>query len=87
VIATFVAVLAAGHFPAGFNEAFVAPIVKEPGVNAIHFRPFRPNSNLSLLSKLRERLVVRQLMDYYLTSADLLLYSRDQYGHESGRIH
>ena len=63
--------LAAGHFPAAFKEAFVTPIVKKSGLDATDVSSYRPISNLSVLSKLLERLVLRQLMKY-LTSADLL---------------
>jgi hypothetical protein len=61
---------AAGHFPAGFKEAFIIPLVKKPGLNTVDINSYRPKSNLSMQSKLLERLVVRQLM--HLTSADLL---------------
>jgi hypothetical protein len=71
VVELFNRSLAAGHFPAGFKEAFVTPIVKKPGLDATDVSSYRPITNLSTLSKLLERLVVRQLMDY-LTSADLL---------------
>jgi hypothetical protein len=60
--------LAAGHFPAGFKEAFITPLVKRPGLDATDVNSYRPISNLPVISKLLERLVVRQLMEY-LTSA------------------
>ena len=63
--------LAAGHFPAAFKEAFVKPTVKKSGLDATDVSSYRPISNLSVLSKLLERLGLRQLMKY-LTSADLL---------------
>jgi hypothetical protein len=62
---------AAGHFPAGFKEAFVMPLVKKPGLHVADANSYRPISNLSVTSKLLERLVARQLM-HYLTSAGLL---------------
>jgi len=37
--------------------------VKKPGLDAVDASSYRPISNLSVLSKLQERLVVRQLMD------------------------
>ena len=61
----------AGHFPATFKEAFITPIVKKPGLDVTSVSSYRPNSNLSLLSKLLECLIVRQLTEY-LSSADLL---------------
>jgi len=63
--------LSEGHFPVVFKEAFVTPIVKKPGLDAIDTSSYRPISNLSVLSKLLGRLVVSHLMKY-LMSADLL---------------
>jgi len=63
--------LAAGHFPACFKEAYITPVIKKAGLDAADVRSYRPISNLPVLSKLLERLVVQQLMDY-LTSANLL---------------
>jgi hypothetical protein len=63
--------LAAGHFPAGFKEAFITPLVKKPGLDVADVNSYRPISNLSVISKLLERLVALQLMQY-LTSAGLL---------------
>ena len=54
-----------------FKEAFITPIVKKPGLDTAEPSSYRPISNLPVLSKLLERLVVRQLMDY-LSSTDLL---------------
>jgi len=59
------------HFPAAFKEAFVTPIVKKPGLDDTDVSSYRPISNLPVLSKLLQRLVARQLMDYLLSS-DLL---------------
>ena len=67
--------LAAGYFPAAFKEAFVTPIVKKSGLDATDVSSYRPISNLSVLSTLLERLVLRQLMKY-LTSATLLTSCR-----------
>jgi Reverse transcriptase (RNA-dependent DNA polymerase) len=62
---------AIAHFPAAFREVFVTPIVKKPGLDATDVGSYRPISNMSVLSKPLERLVLRQLMKY-LTYADLL---------------
>jgi len=45
--------------------------MKKQGLNPTDASSYRPISNLSVLSKLLERIVVRQLM-MYLTDADLL---------------
>lgn len=58
-------------FPAGFKQAFIKLIIRKAGVDITDVGSYRPISNLSVLSKLLERLVVRQLMDY-LASARLL---------------
>ena len=63
--------LTVGHFPVNFRDAFITPIVKKPGMDASDVRSYRPISNLSVLSKLLERLVARQLT-CYLNAANLL---------------
>jgi len=63
--------LSTGHVPAEFKEAFITPIVKKPGSDTADSSSYRPISNLSVLSKLLERVVARQLLNY-LTSAHLL---------------
>jgi len=51
-----------GHFPAAFKEAFITPTVKKAGLDPTDVSSYRPISNLRVLSKLLERLVVRQLI-------------------------
>jgi hypothetical protein len=58
-------------FPAVFKEVFISPILKKSGLDYADVNSYRPVSNHLVLSKLLERLLVRQLLDY-LTSADLL---------------
>ena len=67
--------LSEGHFPAVFKEAFITPVMKKPGLDDADTSSYRPISNLPVLSKLLERLVVRQLMGY-LSSADRLRFYR-----------
>jgi len=71
VVTLFNRSLGSGHFPGGFKEAFITPVVKKAGLDVTDVSSYRPISNLSVLSKLLERLVARQLMDY-LESSDLL---------------
>jgi len=71
VVELFNRSLAAGHFPACFKEAFITPVIKKAGLDASVVSSYRPISNLPVLSKLLERLAVKQLMDY-LTTANLL---------------
>ena len=72
------------HFPNYFRHAFITPIVKKPNLDPTDVSSYRPISNLPVLSKLLERLVVRQLLDY-LTSMDLLptLQSGFRAGHST----
>ena len=53
-----------GGFPAAFKVAFITPIVKKQGLDAASTSSYRPISNLSVVSKLMERLVAKQIMDY-----------------------
>ena len=63
--------LADGHFPASFKDSFVTPVLKKSGLDEASPSSYRPISNLSVISKLLERLVARQLVTY-LNSACLL---------------
>jgi hypothetical protein len=63
--------LITGHFPHIYKSAFITPLIKKAGMDVSDCRSYRPISNLSVVSKLLERLVARQLMDY-LRSNDLL---------------
>jgi len=63
--------MSAGHFPATFKEAFITPAIKKPGLDAMDAQSYRPISNLTVVSKLLERIVARQLKSY-LQSFDLL---------------
>ena len=62
---------AEGQFPAAFKEAFITPIVKKPGLDVNDIASYWPISNLTVVSKVMERLAAKQLMDY-LKIADLL---------------
>ena len=76
--------LSTGYFPTCFKEAFITPVIKKPGLDAADANSYRPISNLSVISKLLERLIVQQLMEY-LTSANLLpqLQSGFRQGHST----
>ena len=54
------------------------PLLKKPDLDSADLRSYRPTSNLSVVSKLRERIIFRQLCSY-LSAADLL--PRLQYMH------
>ena len=63
--------LATCRFPGRFKDAFITPIVKKAGLDPTDASSYRPISDLPVLSKLLERLVVHQLMNY-LTLNNLL---------------
>ena len=56
--------LTAGQFPSKFKQSFITPILKKPGLDKEDVRSYRPISNLSVLSKVIERLAARRLTDY-----------------------
>ena len=76
VLAPFLATLfnrslALGTFPSQFKAAHITPLLKKIDLDSADVKSYRPISNLSVLSKLLERLVARQLLDY-LTAENLL---------------
>jgi len=54
-----------------FKAAFIAPLLKKSGMYPADTTSYQPISNLSVLSKLLERLVAQQLISY-LMAHDLL---------------
>ena len=46
--------LQTGHFPEGWKEALVHPLLKKPGLDAVN-KNLRPVSNLAFVSKLTEK--------------------------------
>ena len=63
--------LSMGSVPTSFKAAYITPLLKKPDLDSADPKSYRPIANLSVLSKLLERLVVRQLLDY-LNAARLL---------------
>ena len=59
--------LSTGLVPPSFKETYITPLMKKPDLNPADVKSYRPISNLSVLSKLLERLVARQLLDYLNT--------------------
>jgi len=60
--------LSRGYVPAAFKEAYITPFLKKADLDPADARSYRPISNLSVLSKLLERL---------LTSYSSILIQRD----------
>ena len=56
--------LTTGRVPATFNVATITPLPKKPGLDTADAKNYRPISNLSVLSKMLERVVAKQLVNY-----------------------
>ena len=50
--------------PSSFKSAYITPILKKPDLDSAAAASYRPISNLSVLSKLLQRFVAKQLTDY-----------------------
>jgi len=57
--------------PTVFKSALITPLIKKPDLDSTDPRSYRPISNLSVVSKLLEHIIFRQLYSY-LSTADLL---------------
>ena len=60
-----------GVVPSSFKSAYITPLLKKADLNSAEASSYRPISNLSVVSKLLERLVSKQLVNY-LKDNDLL---------------
>jgi hypothetical protein len=58
-------------FPDRYKTTYITPLIKKPGLVTTDARSYRPISNLTVASKLLERLVARQVIDH-LQSINLL---------------
>ena len=56
--------LLSGSVPSKLKEAVVVPIIKKRGLDCNNLKNFRPVSNLTFISKLLERVVLRQLQQH-----------------------
>jgi hypothetical protein len=56
----------------------VKPLLKKPSLDPNHLKNYRPVSNLSFMSKVLEKVVLRQLQSY-LTAHDLICHSQSAY--------
>ena len=65
--------LQSGRFPLVWKKAYVRPLIKKPSLAPI-FASYRPVSNLSLVSKLTEKAMVKQLTQYMDTNSLLPSY-------------
>ena len=55
---------ALGLVPDVFKSAYITPLLKKPDADTTDVKQYRPISNLSVLSKLLERLVAKQLLEH-----------------------
>jgi len=67
-----------GVVPTLFKSAYITPLLKKPDLDPADAKSYRPISNFSVLSKLLERLVARQIIEY-LTENRLLLKLQSAY--------
>jgi hypothetical protein len=63
--------MSTGVFPDQYKTAYITPIIKKPGLVITDARSYQPTSNLSVASKLLDRLVTRQVINH-LQSNNLL---------------
>ena len=78
----FNASLQQGYVLSIFKSAFITPLLKKSDLDSADVKAYRLISNLSVLSKLLERLVARQLLDYlnaHHLLPDCQVWSHDSY--------
>ena len=63
--------LLTGNMPQNMKEALLCPLLKKPNLDLQQFKNFRLVSNLSFVSKLIERAVCDQLLEYTVTTGKL----------------
>src|SRR6218665_1158094 len=56
--------ISTARVPTIFKIATITPLLKKPGLDTADVRSHRPISNLSVLSKMLERVVSKQLVNY-----------------------
>jgi hypothetical protein len=74
LVELFSPLLSLGVVPSIFKLAYITLLLllKTADLEPVDAKSYRPISNLTLLTKLLERLVARQLLDYFTTSKLLL---------------
>ena len=61
--------VAAPMLPSSQTTAIVTPALKKPSLDSSDMKNYRPISNLSFMSKVVERIVVRQLLEYFTANS------------------
>ena len=78
--------ISSGVAPASFRSAFITPLLKKADLDPADPKSFRPISNLSVISKLLERIVAKQLVKYLKDNSFLPnLQSAYRAGHSIGQ--
>ena len=76
--------LTEGCVPDAFKSAVVSPLIKKPNLPSNDFKNYRPVSGLSFISKLVERVVAKQLLEYiHVHNLDNLYQSAYKAGHST----
>src|ERR1043165_3048465 len=83
VLAPFITALlntsiSSGVVPLSMKTAIVTPILKKPTLDSLDLKNFRPVSNLSLISKLLEKIISQQIT-FYLDRNSLLSKCQSAY--------
>ena len=60
-----------GRLPSSQTTAIVTPALKKPSLDPSDMKNYRPISNLSFMSKVVDRIVVRQLSEYFAANSRL----------------
>ena len=73
VLAPFITVLfnrslSSGSVPSTFKDAYITPLLKKASMDPADVQSYGPISNLSVMSKLLERLVAKQFVEYVSSS-------------------
>jgi len=63
--------LRSGRVPQSFKSAYITPLLKNAGLDNTDVKNYRPFSNLTVISKLLERVILRRLLEH-LKVNDLL---------------
>ena len=56
--------LQSGFVPSSYKNALVKPLLKKPGLDPNSLKHFRPVSNLSFLSKILEKIILKRLLQH-----------------------
>ena len=59
--------LESGTFPTSYKHALITPLLKKPNIDPHSLNNYRPISNLSIFSKILERIDAKQLTSYLIS--------------------